>query len=260
MKAAFYANLLQIYSLFISVIIAIGAQSLTRLHAVFALLAVVSPLTMYLVVHAVFSGKVLGDSRLISIFGFDTSELSENVDEARSRRVWAAINRLSVLAIVPTWVTLLVLVLVKPAWFQQTSCDSGTGSLIAVFLGDPLSLLHASDPQVLAVGVFLVPSWVAAICFARAAYFRNLHSPQELPSRDFNSFNYKPGSKKPTLATWTQIWRMAIERYPFLKFCTIIVFPFTLWITVLEDGAYYANERLEPTFGQVGDFFIHWTV
>lgn len=250
MKAAFYANILQIYSLFISVIIAVGGQSLTRLHAVFALLAVVSPLTMYLVVHAVFSGKVLGDSRLRPIFGYDTREGSVDCDKERKKLLWAYINRLSVLAIVPIWITLLVLVLVKPIWFQQTSCDSGTGSLIAVFMGDPLSLLHASDPQILAVGVFLVPSWAVAVFIARAVYLRDHGSSQENPPETHGVFTkMRPG--RPSMAVWTQIWRMAIERYPFLKFCTIIVFPFTLWITVLEDGAYYANERLEPTFGQV---------
>ncbi|KDQ56781.1 hypothetical protein JAAARDRAFT_301158 [Jaapia argillacea MUCL 33604] len=49
---SFYAQLLSVYSLFVTIVISIINQNLTRLHATIALVAAGSPLSIYMIVYA----------------------------------------------------------------------------------------------------------------------------------------------------------------------------------------------------------------
>lgn len=45
--------------------------------------------------------------------------------------------------------------------------------------------------------------------------------------------------------------RAVVNAYPVIRFCTVILLPFTLWISVLESGSHLTREKFQPTYGQV---------
>ena len=210
----------------IAAIVSIGLRQLTRLHAVFVLTAAGSPLSLYLLFHAIrsiFTDSVL---RLSVVFG-----------SGRDVKVRANFNRIAVFIGVPLWITILA-VIARPSragWFQQVACDSVfQGYLVGRFFYGPVYLLLQGDTLskviVLApVGAFIV-AWAIALTLQR---------------HEINKKNRDVGIVR-------RIWRGVTDTYPFLRFTTVIALPFTIWIAMLETGALFTNEYFEPTYGQVG--------
>lgn len=158
---AFYAQLLSVYSLIISAIIAINRNQLTRLHAIFALTAAGSPLSLYLVLYALRStfGKV---NRLEIVFGKGK-----------------ILNRVLVLLMFPLWVSVLVFIsLPAHKWsFQQTACDAlFKNHLVRKFFYGPFNLFLDRPPFELVLlllpEVLLVVTWPVAIYLQRAEIWK----------------------------------------------------------------------------------------
>ncbi|KAH8115179.1 hypothetical protein DFH11DRAFT_88715 [Phellopilus nigrolimitatus] len=227
MVSAFYGQLFQIYSLMIAAVTAISARELTRLHAVFALIAAASPLSIYLLMHAIRRSVSRAHTRLDSVFGHNV--------------VWQArLNRAAVLLMFPFWLTVLVIILRQPTWFQQTACDDVNSERLTgrFFLG-PLYLLMNeswSGRAILFAPFFaLVIAWVVAISSMRAVIFKKDKGIQRIPLR---------------------MWRKTTKRFPFLLFCTVVLFPSASWITMLESGALFSKEYFQPTYGQLLAIFV----
>lgn len=219
---AFYGQLLQIYSLVIAAVIAITARQLTRLHAIFALLAVASPLSIYLLLHAIRRSIWDKRTRLDAVFGHND--------------IWQArFNRATVLVMFPLWLTVFVIVINRPTWFQQTACDSiNSEGLTGRFFLGPLYLLMGRGFGELAIMLSplfaLLITWIAAVASLRATIFRADKGITHIPLR---------------------MWRKTTNQYPFLLFCTVVLFPSVIWIIMLETGALFSNEYFQPTYGQV---------
>jgi hypothetical protein len=105
---SFYAQLLNVYSLIVAAMIAIGEKNLTKMHAVIALTLAASPLSLYLIFYVVRS--LLGKAnRLEAVFGKGKY-----------------MNRTPVLIMLPLWATVLSFTtLPTSVWqFQQAACDT----------------------------------------------------------------------------------------------------------------------------------------
>jgi hypothetical protein len=104
-ESAFFAQLLNVYSLIVAAIISIAGHNLTKLHSVTALTLAASPLSLYLLMYVVRSlmGK---NTRLEAVFGKGK-----------------ILNRAIVLLMLPLWIGVLVFTsLSTVTWeFQQAS-------------------------------------------------------------------------------------------------------------------------------------------
>lgn len=232
MTDAFYGQLLQMYSLLIAAVIAIAARQLTRLHAIFVLLAVSSPLSLYLGIHALRRSLIRRDTRLKPVFGHEDAPIGE---KQRFRwPVWRArLNRALVIALIPFWFTVFVISMKRREWFNQRACDDlNNGNLTDLFFLGPILLLYGKpfgeQAIFLAPFVALLLAWICALVIQRDLLFRE--GKLGLP--------------------WV-VWRKTKRRYPFLMFCTVILYPSAIWIAMLESGADFSNESFQPSYGQV---------
>jgi len=237
MADAFYGQLLQMYSLLIAAVIAIAARQLSRLHVIFVLLAVSSPLSLYLTIHAIRRSIIRRDTRLKPVFGYEDIPEGEAVRFRWS--VWRArLNRALVLVIIPFWFAVLVISLKRRDWFNQRACDDlNNGNLTDLFFLGPVLLLYGksigTQATILAPFVALVLAWIGALVIQRELLFKK----GELP--------------RPWL-----VWRKTKRRYPFLMFCTVIAYPSAIWIAMLESGADFSNESFQPSYGQLLAIFV----
>lgn len=220
MADAFWAQALQIYSLLIAGIIAIATRGLTRLHAVFVLIDIASPLALYILFLALRTVLLRHKTRLHPVFGAETR--------------WRAIFSIAtVLAIFPIWLSVYLIVMLRSTWFQQTACDNVfKDGLVGQFFLGPFFLLvgksWAEKAMLISPVALLALAWIIAMVAHR----------KELWRRDLRT---NP----------VEVWHRATQRYPFLKFCTLILFPSLIWVGMLESGAVFSNEYFEPTYGQV---------
>ena len=223
---SFYAQLLQIYSLMVAAIVAIALHQLTRLHAVFALTAAGSPLSLYLLFHALRSFFTHSVLRLDAVYG-------------RHRGARAIFNRLAVVIGLPLWITILA-VIARPSrsgWFQQTACDAVfKDGLVGRFFYGPIYLLieRSTRTRILFLTPIaaLIMAWVVAIVLQQNA---------------INKYNREVGIVR-------RVWRAVTDTYPFIRICTVILFPMGFWIAMMESGALFSNEYFIPTYGQVRPF------
>ncbi|KLO18307.1 hypothetical protein SCHPADRAFT_936375 [Schizopora paradoxa] len=242
MTGAFYGQLLQIYSLVIATIVAIGSRQLSRLHANFVLFAVSSPLSLYIVTHAFVRSVSRKDTRLKPIFGYDTEEELGIQGGRVVPPVWMArLNRALVLILVPVWLVIFVITLMKKDWFIQESCGLRVyqGQVVDELLMVP-AIFFASrslNQQRAIVGSFsvIVIAWIAAIIRTRNLWY------------DRSSLDLKE--------PWG-LWRNIRRRYPFLMFVTVILYPFSLWIAALENSAWFLNETADLSYGQLLAIFV----
>lgn len=249
----FYAYLLQIYSLLIAAVVAVASRSLTRMHAIYVLYAVASPLTDYIVIQALRSTIFAQDTRMRSLFAFrhldsTTSALAQDERERQSRRKWAMINCAAVLLLIPTCIALFALICAKSAWFQQQDCDPDNSLLVtAIFIGPlaPFSTIIATNFAYSIPIIVLVTLWIGALWVGR----------NELPQR------------RQVLMTllkfwrWRQfclvcrrdLWEKTTNRFPTLLFYSVIVAPYIFWIAALETIAFDSGFFFEAliTYGQV---------
>lgn len=235
MAGAFYGQLLQIYSLLIATIVAIASRQLSRLHANFVLFAVSSPLSVYIVTHAIVRSACRKDTRLKPVFGYEDEP--ESIKRPFVSSVWMArLNRALVLVLVPVWLIIFAITLMKKDWFIQESCGLRAyhGELVDELLMIP-ALFFASRSQgqqnaIVASFSILVIAWIVVI----------------IKTRDFWFNESSLDSKEP----WGP-WRSIRRQYPFLMFSTVILYPFSLWIAALESSSWFMNETAELSYGQV---------
>lgn len=157
---AFYAQLLSVYSLVLTALIASLKNQLTRLHAVFALCAAASPLSAYMELYALRS--LFGSSsRLQSVFG-------------------KRLNQVLVLLMFPLWSAVLIFLSVPSHVFQQRVCDEiFKYHLVRSFFLGPFRVLFTEKPEPLEVGLVVLPpillifSWICAIYIQRKRIWKD---------------------------------------------------------------------------------------
>lgn len=226
---SFYGLIVQNYALMLAAIISIVKRQLTRFHAMFVLVVVGSPLTIYLLAHAIRSIFFKCNARLESIFG-------KSVGFARF------LNRFVVVAAVPLWVYMIVAI-VQPrqaVWFTQTACDDA----ILQTPGDPTSIHGSHDGSfALFVGIgvayfafITVPLGSFIFVWFIIAWVRKRKEIRQRPK----GVNY-----------FRRVWRVVTEHYPVIRFAITIMLPFLNWILLLEGTAKFSNESFTPTLGQV---------
>ncbi|KAJ6611435.1 hypothetical protein B0H10DRAFT_1882771 [Mycena sp. CBHHK59/15] len=217
--SSFYAQLLNVYSLIFAAIIAIGERNLTKVHSVIALCLAASPMSAYLFVYVIRS--LIGDqNRLGTVFG---------------KGMW--LNRCTVLVILPLWLSVLGFT-ARTAHFQQRACDrlvAGDG-LIRLFFIPFLVFFDRYPAEGAAIIGLAVISWAVGIYRKKAEIWGG--QDKKLPLR--------------------RIWRKVVDAYPFIEFCTVVLFPHAFWILNIEVGimALSPRESFSPTYGQLLAIFV----
>lgn len=138
-----------------------------------------------------------------------------------------------VIALIPFWLTVFVISLKRKEWFNQRACDDlNNGNLTGLFFLGPILLLYGksfgTQASIIFPFVALLLAWIAALVIQREIVF-----------------------KERKLAPPWDVWRKTKRRYPFLMFCTVILYPSAIWIAMLESGADFSNESFQPSYGQV---------
>ncbi|KAJ7757201.1 hypothetical protein DFH07DRAFT_958790 [Mycena maculata] len=147
--SAFFAQLLNVYSLIVAAIVAIAGHNLTKLHSVVALVLAASPLSSYLLIY-VFRSLLGGQTRLHGVFGLGKH-----------------LNRALVLIMLPLWVGVLSFTTLPTStwYFQQAACDTTVASNhIASLFFIPFIIFFKVDPEAgaLILASVLIP-WAIAI-------------------------------------------------------------------------------------------------
>ncbi|KAJ7233183.1 hypothetical protein C8J57DRAFT_1480372 [Mycena rebaudengoi] len=221
-ESAFFAQLLNVYSLIVAAIISIAGHNLTKLHSVIALTLAASPLSLYLLMYVVRSlmGK---NTRLEAVFGKGK-----------------ILNRVIVLLILPLWIGVLVFTsLSTVTWeFQQAACDEAVAdNHIASLFFIPFIAMFVEFP---ATGIVFVlgfgTTWGIAIWRLRKIIW----------------------GKHDRYFPLGRLWRKVVNRYPFIQFCSVIVVPHVIWITNVEVGLVLLStrERFQATYGQLLAIFV----
>ncbi|KAF7364918.1 hypothetical protein MVEN_00362300 [Mycena venus] len=214
-QASFFSRLLNVYSLIIAAIISIANRNLTKPHTVVALGLAASPLSVYLIIYVIRS-MIGNQNRLETVFG---------------KGKW--LNRGAVMTLLPVWLAVLVFsALPESTWnFQQSACDEvvDEGHVISLFF-KPFLLLFVVFPEsaIIGFGLFVI-AWGTAIYLQR----------QEI---------WKKNKKLP----FQRMWRKVVDAYPFIHFCTVILFPHFFWLVNIEVGvSALLKETFTYTYGQI---------
>jgi hypothetical protein len=166
---------------------------------------------------------------------FTTHELRLNTIFGKKMGSIALFNRLAVLLGLPTWGIILTFIALPSSsdWFQQPACDAlFEHNTVRRFFYGPVFLLSRRSlrTKLLIITPFgaLILTWMVAV-----------------------SLQYKAICRKSEVSVPRRTWRIVTDAYPFLRFYTLIVVPFMVWLAMLESGAFFANEQFAPTYGQV---------
>ncbi|KAJ7451635.1 hypothetical protein FB451DRAFT_1409723 [Mycena latifolia] len=220
--STFFSQLLNLYTLIFAAILSIRSRTLTKPHAVVALALAASPFSLYLIIYVI--RTILGNqTRLQTVFG---------------RGKW--LNRGAVLVLPPIWIAVLVFAaLPNGAWhFQQRACDEiiAQGEVIRIFFLPFIVYFTVNPWSSAAVSVVFIGAWLLAIVLQR----------KEI---------WKKGNKR---IPWRRIWRKVVEAYPFIQFCTVVLFPHAIWFLNIEIGilALLKQEEFSPTYGQLLALFV----
>ncbi|KAK6992084.1 hypothetical protein R3P38DRAFT_3088997 [Favolaschia claudopus] len=219
---SFFAQLLNVYSLIIAAMVAISKHNLTKLHSVISLTLASSPLSLYLLAYVIRSlfGK---PTRLDKVFG--------------KEKLW---NRAIVLFMLPLWAAVLSFTAMPTSvWhFQQAACDSviADNSIVSLFFL-PFIVFFYVYPEIggTFLGLFLL-AWGTCIYRLRKTIW----------------------AKKNRRFPLGRLWRKTVQHYPFLQFCTVILFPHFIWIFNIEIGLRFLSNResFEATYGQLLAIFV----
>ncbi|KAJ7619502.1 hypothetical protein FB45DRAFT_930943 [Roridomyces roridus] len=219
--SAFFAQLLNVYSLIVAAIIAIAGHTLTKMHGVFALTIAASPLSIYLIFYVI-RESFGGQTRLKAVFG--TGQY---------------LHRALVLLMVPLWISVLVFTTLPAAsWhFQQAACNKviAEGHIIRFFFLPFVSLVEIPEIGASILGSFVL-AWGFAIIRLRKIIW----------------------AKKGRIFPFGRLWRKVVERYPLIQFYTVIVLPFSFWMFNTEFGIRRLSPResFEATYGQLLAIFV----
>ncbi|KAF8145834.1 hypothetical protein K438DRAFT_2097132 [Mycena galopus ATCC 62051] len=244
-----WAQLLTVYSLIISAIIAIYTKGLSRFHSGMTVFLVLSPLSFTLGVYAVlgFCGRA---HRLDSILS--------------SRRE----HLLPRTAVVGFWIIALILLVFtsisNDGHFTAASpCDTAmdTGARAAIiyilaclpYIGVAIAIFSIAQrfvegitsKAVLIVAATPLLLLVIAVVWAAIESRRSLR--EQMKMMNINSRSGK---------FWVN-WELFQKRYPFLHFCGVFLIPMIYWVILNEIRLLYTpDEIFSPSFGQVLAVFV----
>ncbi|KAJ6568717.1 hypothetical protein B0H19DRAFT_1256441 [Mycena capillaripes] len=241
-----WTQLLTVYSLLISGIIAIGSQSLSRFHAGQTIFLVMSPLSATLVVYAVL-GFLGRPHRLDSI-------LSNSRQHLLPRTLVIVFWLIAMAFLIFTSIS-------KDSHFTKVSpcddlVDKGAGaaleySLIFVpYVGVAIVILviianfgdgYATGPVAIGACAPFILLVIALVC----VIIKSRHSLAE-------QFRIQNNRWK----IWV-VWDFSRDRHPFLHFCGVFLVPMIYWVIVNELRLSGTPDNLfSPSFGQVLALFV----
>lgn len=162
--AAFYSQLLTVYSFMLTATISIRNGNLTRLHATFAQYSVASPLSLYILIYAirsVFARKKNKNHRMAEVFGKGQ-----------------VLNRALVIAMFPFWITLTVFIALPSQRhrFSQLACDWRSSQAgLGFFYYNPFSIASEWWKVVASVSplVILILFWTIGIWLQRKIIWKH---------------------------------------------------------------------------------------
>ncbi|KAI0795476.1 hypothetical protein C8Q75DRAFT_452804 [Abortiporus biennis] len=225
-EAAFWSQLLTVYSLLITCAIAIFQKSLTRFHAIVAVVMAGSPLNLYLLLYSIVS------------FWYNKHRMVGVVGTGRH------LNRFATLLIGVIWVILMIYIFAPnlAPHFAQASCDRHFQFLRAVYafplvlLGVLFIVLPLFSVLVTLPISLTILGWIIAIILQR----KNIWRRGEKWSPRFG-----------------RVWSITGRNYSFLHFMTVAVIPTGYWISVIETGIIFSSNReFSLSFGQVLAVFV----
>ncbi|KAF7326894.1 hypothetical protein MVEN_02583300 [Mycena venus] len=220
--SAFFAQLLNVYSLIVAAMISIAGHNLTKLHSVIALTLAASPLSLYLILY-VFRSLLGRQTRLQAVFG-----------------PGMYLNRALVLVMLPLWASVLGFTAMPTStWeFQQAACDTEIASNhVASLFFLPFILFFTTYPE---AGALIIASitiaWGVAIYRLRKIIW----------------------AKHDRILPLGRLWRKVVTRYPFIQFYSVIVLPHAFWIFNVEIGLQILStrEHFTATYGQLLAIFV----
>ncbi|KAI0795477.1 hypothetical protein C8Q75DRAFT_746219 [Abortiporus biennis] len=225
-EEAFWAQLLTVYSLLITCAIAIFQRSLTRFHAIVAVVMAGSPLNLYLLLYTIVS------------FWYNKHRMAGIVGPGRH------LNRYATLLIGAIWIALMIYIFAPnlAPHFAQASCDSHFQFLTAVYIF-PLLLIFDFFVLVPWISVLIVLpilgtilGWIVAITLQR----KNIWKHGEKWSPHF-----------------VRVWTITGRQYSFIHFMTFAVIPTAYWVSVIETGILFSSDKsFSLSFGQVLAVFV----
>ncbi|KAJ7663607.1 hypothetical protein B0H17DRAFT_308319 [Mycena rosella] len=241
-SAAVWTQLLTIYSLLVSGIIAIGNGDMLRSHAQITVFLVMSPLSSTLFVYAVL-GCCGRPHRLDSI-------LSKHLDHL--------LNRLLVIGFAVISLALVIFAaMAKPHYFSPDPCRFQLDGMLEAkeillnLLFIPyvaiaaLVVLMVSDPNA-ALGflVLMLPFIMLVLSFVYTVVKQN-HLLAEQYKVQNNEWKF-----------WV-MWQVLEVQYPFVHFCGVFLVPMLYWILVIEARlSDTADNIFALSFGQVLAIFV----
>ncbi|KAJ7098603.1 hypothetical protein B0H15DRAFT_771752 [Mycena belliarum] len=239
--SSFFAQLLNVYSLIVAAIVAIGGHNLTKLHSVVALTLAASPLSLYLIFYV--GRSLLGKpTRLQAVFGQGMY-----------------LNRALVLVMLPLWVSVLAFTVLPTAtWeFQQAACDMCAPSSTR----SPFTL-HSSHREVAhnqIARMFFLPFIAFFFVYPQIGI---LILASVLISWGVAIFRLRKiiWGKRTRILPLGRLWyvRKVVNRYPFVQFYSVIVLPHVFWIFNIEIGLAKLSprEHFSATYGQLLAIFV----
>ncbi|KAF7373200.1 hypothetical protein MSAN_00528600 [Mycena sanguinolenta] len=244
-----YAQLLTVYSLVISAIIAIYTKGLTRFHAGMTVFLVLSPLSFTLGVYAI-----------LGFFG-----RPHRIDHVLSRRREHLLPGLAVIGMLLFAIILIIFTSISNDlhFTPAPPCDilGDKGTLAAVtyslafipYLGVALLILvvfalyEEGETTRIAVGIVSIPFLLLVTALVVAV----IRSRGSLAAQ-VRLLNIKSRSKR----FWAY-WALFGARYPFLHFCGVFLIPMIYWVMLIEIRILgTADNIFSISFGQVLAVFV----
>ena len=238
-QEAFFSQILTVYSLLLTCIIAIIRSDLTRFHAFVVLALVLSPVTVYFVAY--------------SIRSFWSTK--HRLDNLLGRSNY--LRRALVLAAAVAWLAIFIFAYLPNAneRFSQASCK-GRSVMESFYLIVPFIYMQAfvelgiAFPVVLFVLpiVLLIIAWIVAIFLRR----KEIWPPGEPYRPRFLKVWSVDSARGRALILIKRYRRTIGYYYPFVQFMSVVAFPMAYWVTVVELCIFGTMDNtFSLSFGQV---------
>ncbi|KAF9781538.1 hypothetical protein BJ322DRAFT_1076750 [Thelephora terrestris] len=227
-KEAFWSQVLTIYSLLLTCLIAIIRQDLTRFHALVVLALVLSPITIYFVGYSIRSF-------------WSTHHRLENL-LGRENYFRRSVVLFSGLA----WLAIFIYTYLPKGVrnFAQASCKGRT-AIEGFYLTIPFQYLW--DWAVLYQVVYPVIIFAVPLATIIAAWIMAIVRKREEI--------WPPG--EPYRPRFVKVWRTVGYYYPLIQFISVVAFPMGYWIAVVELCTYGTQDNaFSLSFGQVFALFV----
>ncbi|KAJ6501870.1 hypothetical protein C8R45DRAFT_603431 [Mycena sanguinolenta] len=244
--SAVWAQLLTVYSLLVSGLIAIGNGSLSRFHSEMTIFLVMSPLSTSLFVY--------------SILGLCGRE--HRLDNILSGRREHFLPRLLVI----TYVVLSIAILLfnssaTESHFSPNPCEfDSTAKAVGRVFANLLFIPYAGLIPVMVFAILAVDyddSFIGAVAFAAMLPFLlivggfvcGVIRQRHRLAKEFRAQNNR-------WKIWVT-WDVLAQQYPFMHFCGVFFIPMIYWILANELGTLYTPDNLfSLSFGQILAVFV----